>query len=338
MLGKKILFCSSDEHGCGWYRTKLIADYLQVEHVWYFPAVKDPLGNLHLGDKRVDEADVIVIQRHSNEFFLEAIPTLQAQGKKIVYDLDDNLWNIPASNPAHNLFPSKGLKTTKKIIQLCDYVTVSTQPLMDWMLREGFNKNIIVIPNMIEDVLPFRERANDKIRIGYAGSPTHVGDFNYKLCDALRKAKREFDCELVFMGYNPIKGGECEFHTGCKVEEYLVTLNNLNLDIAIAPLANNLFNQCKSNLKFLEYSACGFATIASDVYPYTYTVDAPENGYLIDNDKTWYTALYTLIKVKEKRDQFSKQSWEFVRDNFTYKYAGQLIRNRWESIIREMYA
>lgn len=337
MLDKKVLFCSSDEHGCGWYRTKLIADYLKQTHCWFFPALKKDDGTLVLGDQRVFDAEVVVIQRHSNDFFIDAIPTLQAMGKKVVYDLDDNLWHIPASNPAHNMFPAPMLKTTKKIIQSCDYVTVSTEPLKQWMLKEGFNDKIVVVPNMLVDVLEFKERDNSKIRIGYAGSPTHVGDFSYRLTDALRKLKREHDCELVFMGYNPIKGSETEYSSGCKVENYLETLNDLNLDIALAPLASNLFNECKSNLKFLEYSACSFTTIASPVYPYINTLKYATTGDIVGDEREWFRQLLKMVEDRDNRIRMARNAHTFVKENFTYKYNGQLIANIWQGIIEEMY-
>jgi hypothetical protein len=45
-------------------------------------------------------------------------------------------------------------------------------------------------------------------------------------------------------------------------------LASLNLDLAIAPVEDNLFNACKSNLRLLEYGACGFPVICSDVRCY----------------------------------------------------------------------
>ncbi len=40
------------------------------------------------------------------------------------------------------------------------------------------------------------------------------------------------------------------------------------IDVALVPLRNNLFNNCKSPLKMLEAAAKGCAVIASEVQPY----------------------------------------------------------------------
>ena len=53
-----------------------------------------------------------------------------------------------------------------------------------------------------------------------------------------------------------------------EIHLYPEKLASLGLDLALAPLEDNLFNRCKSNLKFLEYGACGYPVIASDIECY----------------------------------------------------------------------
>ncbi|MGH8482996.1 MAG: glycosyltransferase, partial [Pseudomonas sp.] len=49
---------------------------------------------------------------------------------------------------------------------------------------------------------------------------------------------------------------------------YPQKLASLDLDLALAPLEVNLFNDCKSNLRLLEYGACGFPVICTDTKAY----------------------------------------------------------------------
>jgi len=53
------------------------------------------------------------------------------------------------------------------------------------------------------------------------------------------------------------------------IEKYPSRLAGLNLDLALAPLEDNFFNACKSNLRLLEYGACGFPVICSDIRCYS---------------------------------------------------------------------
>jgi len=52
------------------------------------------------------------------------------------------------------------------------------------------------------------------------------------------------------------------------IEAYPSKLASLDLDLALAPVEQNLFNECKSNLRLLEYGACGFPVVCSDVRCY----------------------------------------------------------------------
>jgi len=59
-----------------------------------------------------------------------------------------------------------------------------------------------------------------------------------------------------------------EFHAGVEIGHYPALLASLNLDLALAPLEYNQFNECKSNLRLLEYGICGFPVVCSDLRCY----------------------------------------------------------------------
>ncbi|MRR12221.1 glycosyltransferase, partial [bacterium] len=84
-------------------------------------------------------------------------------------------------------------------------------------------------------------------------------------------------------------------------------------DIGIAPLIDNKFNSCKSDLKFLEYSKIGMPSVLSKVAPYMRSVRHGENGFLATNTKDWLKYLRTLIKDAELREAMSARAWEFAQ-------------------------
>jgi glycosyltransferase involved in cell wall biosynthesis len=59
-----------------------------------------------------------------------------------------------------------------------------------------------------------------------------------------------------------------EFHPSIGLEAYPAKLASLNLDLALAPLEFHIFNDCKSNLRLLEYGACGYPVICTDTEAY----------------------------------------------------------------------
>ena len=79
-----------------------------------------------------------------------------------------------------------------------------------------------------------------------------------------------------------------EYHPGVAIKDYPAKLASLNSDLALAPVEDNQFNRCKSNLRLLEYGACGFPVICSDVecYHYDFPVTRVKNRF-----KEWMEAI-----------------------------------------------
>lgn len=83
---------------------------------------------------------------------------------------------------------------------------------------------------------------------------------------------------------------------------FLKTLGKIHFDIGLAPLADNPFNRCKSNIKWLEYSAHARAGIFSDLEPYRESVEHGKTGMLVGDDpKEWFEALEYLISNPNQR-------------------------------------
>ena len=83
-----------------------------------------------------------------------------------------------------------------------------------------------------------------------------------------------------------------ESHEGVAIEEYPAKLPALNLDLGLAPVELNLFNECKSNLRQLEYGACGIPVICTDIRPYRDGLNAGLPVTLVKNRyKDWVDAI-----------------------------------------------
>jgi hypothetical protein len=136
---------------------------------------------------------------------------------------------------------------------------------------EDFHPDIRVVKNRLDPGqwrgLRSQRRSSSKPRVGWAGGAGHAGDLEM-LADVVKALASEV--EWVFFGMCPdrLRPFVHEFHPGVAIEQYPAALAGLNLDLALAPVEQNLFNECKSNLRLLEYGACGFPVICSDVRCY----------------------------------------------------------------------
>lgn len=199
-------------------------------------------------------------------------------GRSLIYEVDDNLFDIPEWNFASGFY-NKHSDSVKSIIRMMDGVVCSTPHLKK--VLSPYNNNINVSPNHLPrfiwgdvQVKPIEE--GRKPRIMYAGSHNHFdttgsnrGDFSAKLIDFVSKTTKRY--QWIFVGGMPntLKEHEDIIHHEWKaVIEYPHFLKSLNPDICLAPLEDNEFNKSKSNIKALESVALGVPLIASDLEPY----------------------------------------------------------------------
>lgn len=84
-------------------------------------------------------------------------------------------------------------------------------------------------------------------------------------------------------------------------------------DIAISPLCDTCFNRCKSDIKFLDYSAIGAAGIFSRVPAYAETVRHNETGWLAENTvQAWVEALDNLIRDSTLRRRIATAATRYL--------------------------
>ncbi len=261
------LAIAGDQSGCGQYRviqpTRALNEAGIADAQWsarYF----NPVEMERLSP------DVVVLQRQMFEADIEK----QKRGTRYsrafkVAELDDYLPNVPRKSAHHGAMPRDVLRTMRKSLALVDRFVVSTPALAEAFA--GMHADIRVVENHLPPHwwanLQGKRRDGKRPRVGWGGGAGHRGDLEL-VADVVQALAGEVD--WVFFGMCPdkLRPYVREFHPGVAIDQYPARLAGLDLDLAIAPLEDNLFNQCKSNLRLLEYGACGFPVVCSDVRPY----------------------------------------------------------------------
>ena len=112
-----------------------------------------------------------------------------------------------------------------------------------------------------------------------------------------------------------------EKHPFIPTNSYYHAMAALRLDIGVAPLCDNRFNEAKSNLKYLEYSMFKVPTVASPVYPYARTITDGEDGILVKKNRhqEWLRQLTRLVENRAERDRLARNAFATVRDRFHLK-------------------
>lgn len=296
-------------------------------------------------------ADIIQVNGVAEQAMVDTLKSLQKQGKKVILDYDDNIFEVSPLSPhyqdhglcdiAHILPDGTKLETWKNGVNgfdiernrknieafkdglgIADMVTVTT-PLLAEVYKE-YNDNVVALPNCIDtDIwqpLPFKEQ--DDIRIGWFGGFSHYEDWvllQNVLPVIMEKHK---NVKLVLMGsrfagtLKNLPVDRIEYHKWVPTPAYPYKAAILNLDIALIPLNDNQFNRCKSPIKWVEMGSLQIPSVTSAVSPYV-EVATEHNGVFVDNeDDSWIKGLNMLIEDPILRMRMGVEAQKTVHAEF----------------------
>lgn len=336
---RKILYVLADKQGCGHYRCMLPAWYLQATTETYHITCSSELS---IADMYC--YDMIVFQRHFEDKVKPLWEAARDSGAILAYETDDDFFNIRPSNPAHKFIHNNEKQNVRNFMKAADVVIVSTNFLREQM--KIHNKNIYVVPNMIE--LDVNYLANcpydmsDGVRIAYAGGPSHVDDFRGmdgvipKLLDTFGDKIR-----VCFMGWIPSflkDDNRIKFVPWLPMKEYSRALASIQPHIGIVPLEHNIFNKSKSNVKWLEYTAVGAATVASNVLPFQEVITNGVNGILVSEQRSrdWYQAIAELINNPEQIKIMANKAAQVLEEKQLNITTSKLLPEAMERIFNQV--
>ena len=96
---------------------------------------------------------------------------------------------------------------------------------------------------------------------------------------------------------------------------------------AIAPMGDSVFENCKTPLKYLEYSAMGIPGVYSDTHVYASVVRHDETGLLAANEPgAWIDALEQLLESPAKRMAIASRAGAEVKRIADMRNVGEALR------------
>jgi hypothetical protein len=108
-------------------------------------------------------------------------------------------------------------------------------------------------------------------------------------------------------------------------------------DVCLAPLAENTFNEVKSELKIIEAGLTKKVLIAQEFGIYKELIENGKNGILIPKNKNlrgWYEAIKKVVNDKDYREELSNNLYDFVRQKYTLEIVTEK-RTEWYREILE---
>ncbi len=267
-------------------------------------------------------------------------------GAKLLYDLDDDLLNIPSTHPdAAELRPLA--KVVGRMIRNADHVWVSTEVLRTRL--QALRKDVRIVANGLDERLwqhqpiVLRDRL-EPVRILCMGTATHDSDFAI-IQPVLQRLVAEFGYRVSIdmigvtsrpdlpswinrMGTTPNAS-----HSYPGFVNWLT--RQRGWDIGLAPLADTDFNLSKSSIKTWDYAARGMAVVASDMPVYRGSVaDGPGGALAANTEAAWFTTLSWLVRDDEARRRLGRGAQEAFAAAGSLASQAEDRRQAWADVLQ----
>lgn len=273
----RVTYTTADPGPVGQYRVSGPAEALaaqgKIELVQVPELRVNGSGGNVTGVKDPPDTDVLILQRPTNKFMVQAIPFYQERGIAVVVELDDDLERIPAGHAQHRFYspkrsPVENWDHLKRACRIADFVTVSSEALQ----RYAPHGRVVVLRNCVPAVNFEIQAEHERGMIGWGGfvrnHPTDLQVTRGAVAAVVNATHAKFRVvgdgflvrEHLCLRKRPNATGKLS------LDEYLREV--AKFDIGIAPLEDNQFSRAKTWLKGLEYASLGVFPVASDLYEY----------------------------------------------------------------------
>jgi len=237
-----------------------------------------------LSMEAVMDCDVLWLQQHASATAEVVARDFKAAGGRIIYDVDDWLFDIPPSWPCYDDYyrrgtgiPTERLLFHERLLNLADVVTTTTDYLAG-KLRErlGPGKRVIVLPNCIlqgdwDTVIPASHGLDGPV-LGWFGTENHWDDWA-EIVDVVDNALETVGGYLALIGAPELVTMFSDRLAERTMVHPLVPWNRFDearrliaaFDVGLAWCSDRFeVNRCRSPLKAIQYGAAGVPVVASD--------------------------------------------------------------------------
>lgn len=292
----------------------------------------------HEGDGRhllplMREIDVLVLCRASYNSFVDGLASIaHAYGAKVLYDVDDlvfeskyvpllvsslDQWrgSSPMDEESMWQFWYGYVGRIRAAMSLADE-TITTTTLLSAKAEESVGKRSWIVPNfMCQAQIDFSNQLvahrdatgvprTESMHLGYfSGTPTHNRDLRVAAPAIMELLDCWPELRVRVVGFIEWeRSGFSHFRDRFDFEPLVGFLDLQRLiaetEINLAPLQENVFTNCKSELKYFDAAAVAIPTLASHTSPMAAAIDSGTTGVLVRADE-WFDSLNEMVRDYE---------------------------------------
>jgi glycosyltransferase involved in cell wall biosynthesis len=265
----------------------------------------------------------------------EFIGRAKSFNKTIIFEIDDlifdteftdNIATVQQMDTADRTLYDSGVKRSQQTLRLCDYAITTTAPLSEELKKYKNIKDVFVNRNVASDeMLALSQKAiKDIVRdesvvtIGYfSGSITHNEDFELVVPHLIELMEKYENIHLHVVGILDSQSELARFSDRITTSGFIdwreLPTEIRKCDINLAPLAQkSIFNDAKSEIKWLEASLVKTVTIASDFGAFNTEIADGVTGVLVGDDSHWVAKIEELVLNPQLRERIAQAAYDDV--------------------------
>lgn len=346
----RIVYFAADSGGCFWWRLGHMASHLSA----YGKATVMTLYSMVHHARFFTGVDAVILQRQVSDpqvGYIEELRKLSdhlkkntGKGFKIIWEVDDIIAPasaIPDYNECKAGFTDPSIeRNMSRIFKVIDEMTVPSQAMRQHYGQHFNFRKISVIPNYMPKDMHDRYydiasriksyKANfKKPTILYAGSGTHfnlrkgdIDDFSHVI-DEIYNTREEFN--WTFLGGYPIRlknlidSGKMKYIPWQPLFKLSETMHSIDAQVSIAPLADNVFNQAKANIKVTESGILGIPCVSQNLQCYK------DNIWKFDNGTQMIQQIRRILKDKRTYEKACKDARAYAEDHFIENHMDEAL-------------
>lgn len=249
------------------------------------------------------------------------------------YSKNTNIISLPAMEKEELL---RGVELYRYTLKNCRHAIAST-PVVANFMKKYCSGQIYIVENCLDKQMFNLEGEISKsslvknqnyVIIGYgSGTTTHDADFRQCTSALIKILTLYPQVRLAIHGYLQLPAEFKPFGSQILRVPFLLADDYFRalatFDINLAPLEKTLFNDAKSNIKFIEASIFSIPTIASPGAAFKQVINSGENGFLCSSPDEWFKSLSVLIEDKNKRIEVGIRAKETALNFYAYQKVAQ---------------
>lgn len=311
----RTLFVAGRPRPSAWYRIglpaeRLGADWIGVDAADGFAQVTGAIG-LHVPYEQWSSYDAVVLQQPHGDAWLQRIGELRAAGVTVLYETDEER---PAPQDGRERSGKELARMVEQAMRACDGAIFAT----DWLARQfrGTARASHVCRNGLDlERYAVSRVERPMIHVGWAGAFAGHEAMRPWLGAVKAVLQERPETRFVSVGANfgpAFADLDAERHMGINgsmFECYPAPMSLL--DIGLAPTDGSRAFRAKSDLRFLEYSAVGAATVGD---PRLYgTIEDGVTGLHARTASEARAAILRLVDDAELRRRIAGAAQAYVR-------------------------